>query len=294
MPGAGHFMGNSSAPAWLQAAPGVEVRRSSAYAMNSVVVRCEGGALLVDPGVFPLEIEDIRHAVEDAGEIALFFTHSHWDHVLGRLYWPEAPLIAHRRFHEALERDLDEVRRRLREVGDEFYVRWPGEVRPWSPGVRVGEEHAWVWRGRRFVAGHAPGHASDQLALHLPGDRLLIAADMLSDLEIPMLEAGCEPYIETLARVQALGRQGEVEVLVPGHGSVARGWSEIEARIERDLAYLGEIDRRVVAGRTRRKRLEEVVEECTAMDFLNKAGQPPMAEVHRRNVESAYRPMLEG
>jgi glyoxylase-like metal-dependent hydrolase (beta-lactamase superfamily II) len=281
------------AAAWVEAAPGVEVRRSSAYAMNSVVVRCDGGALLVDPGVFPLEVEDIARAVARAGEIGLCFTHSHWDHVLGRLYWPEAPLIAHRRFHEALERDLDQVRCQVRAVGDEFYLRWPGEVAPWVPNVRVGEERAWVWRGRRFVARHAPGHASDQLTLHLPGDRLLIAADMLSDLEIPVLEAGCEAYIETLTRIQALGDHGEVEIMVPGHGAVAHGWPEIEARIERDLAYLGELDRRLVAARARRRRLSEVVEECAAMDYLHKGGHPPMAEVHRQNVECAFRAMLE-
>ncbi len=279
---------------WSELAPGVRVRQSAAYRMNSVVVECDGGALLVDPGLFPAELDDLARVAHGAGEVSLVFTHSHWDHVVGRLRWPDAPLVAHRRFHEELTRSLGEVRTCLQQLGDEFYVRWPGEVQAWAPDVRVGEEHTWTWRGRRFVARHAPGHAPDQISLHLPGDRVLVAGDMLSDLEIPILDGACGEYLDSLARIEALGRQGEVETVVPGHGAVAHGWAAAAERLARDRAYLEELHRRVVAARSHRRPLPELVEACAGMDYHNKDGWPPMREVHRRNVERAHRALVGG
>ena len=284
----------SAMAAWSELAPGVRVRQSAAYRMNSVAVAGEGGTLLVDPGVFPAELDDISARIDPAHEVALVFTHSHWDHILGRLVWPKAPFTAHRRFHEELEQHLDHVREVLREFADEYYVRWPGEVAVWTPDVRAGEEHEWTWRGRRFITRHAPGHAPDQMVLLLPGDRILIAADMLSDLEIPILDGTCGEYLETLERIEAMGRHGEVETLVAGHGAVAHGWAEVESRIARDRAYLEELHRRVVAARSRRRPVEELVEECATMDYMGKDGWPPMRKVHEKNVRRAYKALVGG
>ena len=285
---------STSASPWSEIAPSVRVRQSAAYRMNSVVITCEGGTLLVDPGVYPSELDDIAAAVEGESEVVLFLTHSHWDHILGRLVWPGARVIAHRRFHEELERKLDHVHGRLRALSDEFYLRWPGEVLPWKPDERVGEEHEWGWRGRRFLARHAPGHAPDQTMLVLPGDRMVIAADMLSDLEIPILDGTCGEYLETLGRIEAMGHHGEIETLVPGHGAVAHGWAEIATRVARDRAYLEELHRRVVAARSRRRPVQELIEECSTMDYLGKDGWPPMRAIHVRNVERAYPALVGG
>lgn len=284
---------NAAQEPWVEVGPGAWVRQSVAYRMNSVLLRCDGAVLLVDPGVFAPELEDIAAQVGEGSEVQLLVTHSDWDHVLGRLRFARAPLVAHRRFHETLERGLAEARRRAAEVGDALYQRWPGEVIAWRPDVRVGEEHTWVCGNRRFTAYHSPGHCPDQLVLLVPGDRLLVAGDMLSDLEIPILNGSCAEYLESLARVEAMGRRGEVETLVPGHGAVARGWSEVEPRIERDRAYLQELHRRTAGLRARRSPLEQVQADCAGMDYLNKQGWPPMADVHRQNVEHLYRAAME-
>jgi hypothetical protein len=67
---------------------------------------------------------------------------------------------------------------------------------------------------------------------------------MLSDVLIPMLDPRRSGQLA--AYEAALDRFGQlidrVEVLVPGHGSVARG-PEVAARLEQDRAYIGSLRR---------------------------------------------------
>jgi glyoxylase-like metal-dependent hydrolase (beta-lactamase superfamily II) len=97
---------------------------------------------------------------------------------------------------------------------------------PWDgPEVRIIEHQA-----------HAPGHAS----LVIEERRVLIAADMLSDVLIPFLDLNdtLDPIEDHLAALRLLeGAAGDVDVVVPGHGSVG-GADQVQARIDQDRAYL--------------------------------------------------------
>ena len=97
---------------------------------------------------------------------------------------------------------------------------------PWDgPQVRIIEHQA-----------HAPGHA----ALFIEERGVLVAGDMLSDVLIPMLDLNgtADPIEDYLAALRLLeGVAGDVDVVVPGHGSVG-GADQVHARIERDRAYV--------------------------------------------------------
>jgi glyoxylase-like metal-dependent hydrolase (beta-lactamase superfamily II) len=97
---------------------------------------------------------------------------------------------------------------------------------PWDgPHVRIIEHQA-----------HAPGHA----ALLIEDRGVLVAGDMLSDVLMPMLDLNgtTDPIEDHLAALRLLeGVAGEVDVLVPGHGSVG-GADQVRARIDQDQAYL--------------------------------------------------------
>ena len=83
---------------------------------------------------------------------------------------------------------------------------------------------------------HAPGHAA-----LLIGERgVLVAGDMLSDVLIPMLDltGTADPIEDYLAALRLLeGAAGDVDVLVPGHGSTG-GADQVHARIDQDRAYV--------------------------------------------------------
>ncbi len=69
--------------------------------------------VVVDPGVLPSEIEDLARLSRQAEPEAttLIFTHGHWDHVLGRPWWPAARVVAHDGCAAEIARDAAEIRR---------------------------------------------------------------------------------------------------------------------------------------------------------------------------------------
>ena len=97
---------------------------------------------------------------------------------------------------------------------------------PWDgPQVRIVEHQA-----------HAPGHA----ALLIEERGVLVAGDMLSEVLIPMLDLNdtTDPIEDYLAALRLLeGMAGNVDVFIPGHGSVG-GADQIHARIDQDRAYV--------------------------------------------------------
>ena len=97
---------------------------------------------------------------------------------------------------------------------------------PWDgPHVRIIEHQA-----------HAPGHA----ALLIEERGVLVAGDMLSDVLVPMLGMSdtSDPIEDYLAALRLLeGVAGDVDVLVPGHGSIG-GADQVQARIDQDRAYV--------------------------------------------------------
>jgi len=67
-----------------QVADGVWVRQSEWVWSNAIVVRGEGGLVLVDPGIDGSELNQLADDVDRLGipVVAGFSTHPHWDHLL--------------------------------------------------------------------------------------------------------------------------------------------------------------------------------------------------------------------
>jgi glyoxylase-like metal-dependent hydrolase (beta-lactamase superfamily II) len=96
---------------------------------------------------------------------------------------------------------------------------------PWEgPPIRILEHRA-----------HAPGHA----ALLVEEHGVLVAGDMLSDILMPFLDLDAEDPIEDYLAALRLfeGVADEVEVVIPGHGSVG-GAEQFRERLALDRAYV--------------------------------------------------------
>src|SRR5436190_7138777 len=90
---------------WTDLGGGIRVRQSRAFQMNSVALFHPEHTVLIDPGVLPSELDDIAAETRatQSKTITLLFTHAHWDHVLGRSWWPAAKALTHDRFSADLE-----------------------------------------------------------------------------------------------------------------------------------------------------------------------------------------------
>ncbi|WP_448070561.1 MBL fold metallo-hydrolase [Georgenia yuyongxinii] len=204
---------------------------------TTVVLGDDGGCLVVDPAVTAAEIDALATELTRRGlrVVAGFSTHPHWDHLLWRDTLGDAPRLATAVAARAAGERLAENRRKAGEAltgvdGGPLggVTALVGEVLAWAgPRVEVVEHGA-----------HAPGHA----ALVLPDVRVLIAGDMLSDIEVPLPDhRAADPlgdYDRALDRFAALAEG--VDVVVPGHGTVGDR-AELDRRITADRRYLGDV-----------------------------------------------------
>jgi glyoxylase-like metal-dependent hydrolase (beta-lactamase superfamily II) len=83
-----------------QLTPVLWVAQSRLFHTNSSIFISEGRACLVDPGIYPDEIEGIAAFLVEQGAVAdaIVLTHIHWDHILGSERFPGAKVIAHAAF----------------------------------------------------------------------------------------------------------------------------------------------------------------------------------------------------
>lgn len=271
---------------WTDLGGGVLVRRSVAFQMNSIALIHPEHAVLVDPGVLASELDDIAARVAEArpGRITLLFTHGHWDHVLGRPWWPRAETVAHDRFAGVVRRDQEGIEKDIVELAAKHGERWERGFAAFRPSHAVSGLHMARRGPWTLVLRDAFGHSDSQLSIHLPHERILLAADMLSDIEVPMLDGACGPYLRTLRDLAPLAEHGAIETLVPGHGSIARGRDEVVRRVRRDIRYLEDLERAVVALRRERVGKEEAMSRLATMEYDGRPMPEWAVKDHRDNV----------
>jgi glyoxylase-like metal-dependent hydrolase (beta-lactamase superfamily II) len=215
-----------------EVADGVWVRQSAWVWTNSIVVRGEGGLILVDPGIDGSELNELADDLDRLGipVIAGFSTHPHWDHLLWHPRFGDVPRYATPVGAQAATEARERAQAMAAESASGIPLELIGLVTPLPadggpvPGGGIIEHQA-----------HAIGHAAVLLA-----DRgVLLAGDMLSDVLIPLLDARrpdqVGAYETALHRLDEAVRH--VDVLVPGHGAVAEG-REIAARLAADHDYI--------------------------------------------------------
>jgi glyoxylase-like metal-dependent hydrolase (beta-lactamase superfamily II) len=284
--------------AWTVLADGVRVRTSRCYEMNSLVMTRDGHALLVDPGVLPSELNDVAAAVQAEvprlDRVALAFTHPHWDHVLGLPWFPGATTFAHAGFADLMERELDTLRRDANEWLAGQGEQLPHEFRPFTPMMSARGTTAVELGPFPLVTYDTPGHCSTHLALWFPETGVLAAGDLLSDIEIPMLDAPPWVYRNSLKALHWMFEQEDVRVLVPGHGPVAHGRVAGYRRLLRDLDYLLHLEEAVGRAWKAGHSLEQARAELAAMEYLGKDAAYAMNDVHADNVRYTYEALAEG
>lgn len=286
----------TAAGRWTTIGRGIRVRESRAYRMNSVLLLSSRHSVVVDPGVLPSEIEEIAAAVAAVRpqRLTLVFTHAHWDHVVGRSRWPEAATVGHARMASELQREAATIGRKAAELAERAGEPAPPPFQAFEPDLTVGP-------GQTARLGHwvvtfldGAGHADTQIAVHVASRRLLLAADMLSDIEIPILHGPVSTYLRTLEGLRPLIESGEVEWLVPGHGSICRGAEAIRERLERDLAYLARLENGVRAARTAGGTVDHARRQLAAMDYTGKTAEYSMTSIHDENIRHAWEGVVEG
>jgi glyoxylase-like metal-dependent hydrolase (beta-lactamase superfamily II) len=216
----------------------VLVATSRIWQTTCTVVRSGEEAFVVDSPVLPDELDVLPALLDQAGFgfSGLLATHGDWDHLLGRLAFPDAALGCAETTAARLTGTPGEAVRELRRFDAEHYVR---RERPLSLGhVQALPVPGHLGVGERELELHpADGHTADGMAVWVPWARVLACGDYLSPVEIPVLsETGSrDAYLATLRRLEPLVEQASV--VVPGHGEALDGTRAL-AVLREDRAYL--------------------------------------------------------
>ena len=208
---------------------------------NAVALRAEDEAMLIDSPYFPDELEALPGVLAGAGfePDALIATHADYDHVLGRLAFPGMALGVGEPSALRLREEPGATQRELRDKDAELYVERPaplslGQVQalPVPGSIELGTEE--------LELHPADGHTRDGMAVMARWCGVLCVGDYLSNVEIPMVEAGLQDYRSTLARLAALIE--DADTIVPGHGA-AHGRDAALRILDEDVDYLDALER---------------------------------------------------
>lgn len=210
---------------------------------TATAVRSGEEAMLVDSPYFPEELELLPTLLREAGfePSALLATHGDFDHLLGRLAFPELSLGVGEETMHRFRAEPGAAQRELRGADGEHYV---ARARPLGLGqVQALPVPGHLALGRQELELHpAEGHTADGMAVFARWAGVLVCGDYLSNVEIPMISAGgsIDAYRATLVRLAPLVQ--EAETVVPGHGA-PQDRDRALGLLDEDMAYLDALGR---------------------------------------------------
>lgn len=261
----------------------IHVFTSALFQTTSVVIEGPDSALVVDPNYLPEEIESVAtFAASLELPVRVLYTHHHFDHVVGGQAFPYAEILGHTLLPAcaAGAAGKPSSEKRVLDFDDEFYIRRDPFFEFIEPTRLLKHGEAPDSGAPSRVVLHHPGHSADMLAVHLREQRVLLSADMLSPVEIPMLDGDGSAYLESLEQIRGMLSRGEVSTLVPGHGPIVEGTARILELLKEDVEYIEALRRAAVkagpdapAGRV-----------GGHIPYRFKDSSPQMKKFHERNV----------
>jgi glyoxylase-like metal-dependent hydrolase (beta-lactamase superfamily II) len=212
---------------------------SAIYRTTCTLVRAGDEGFVIDSPVLPDELEALPALAEQASfpVSGLLATHGDWDHLLGRLAFPEASLGVGEPTLERLNREPGAAQRALRGFDDDHYVAGRAPLQLGGvQGLPVPGRLS-LGPAAELELHPASGHTADGTAFWLPWLGALVCGDYLSPIEIPMISEGgsAAAYADSLARLAPL--LSSADTVIPGHGG-PHGRHEAERILEEDSTYL--------------------------------------------------------
>ena len=203
-------------------------------------VRAGDEGFVIDSPVYPDELEAVAGVLEQAGfpVSGLLVTHADWDHLLGRIAFPQASLGCGETTARRLAAEPGQAQRELREFDEDHYVDDRGPLMLAGIQSLPVPGRLSLGAGDRELELHpADGHTADGTAYVVPWLEVLVCGDYLSPVEIPWIssDGSVEKYLATLDRLRPL--VAGAQTIVPGHG---RPLDRAEATLvlDEDFAYL--------------------------------------------------------
>ncbi len=222
-----------------EVAPGVWTTTSRTWStLSTVVVADDGRCLVVDPALAVTEVRELAAEITSRGwrVVAGFSTHPHWDHVLWVPELGDVPRWATAAAVRCSVAHRADILREARADAPGHDPRLIGRLTP-----LLADAATVPWDGPRAVVLPHRAHCIGSAALVLPEQGVILTGDLVSDREVPLLDLDAPDPVGdhrvALQRLEQALEKYDLQVLVPGHGSVGDP-ADLRARIAADRAYL--------------------------------------------------------
>jgi hydroxyacylglutathione hydrolase len=221
-----------------EVAPGVFVATARLYATTTTIVTgADGGCLVIDPAVTVADLAAMASWLSSRRlrPVAGWSTHPHWDHLLWSRALGDVVRYGTPRAVAVAASQLPALVSEAAEAAPGHDPTLFARLEP-LPGREI------PWAGPRAVViphdAHAPGHG----AVFLPATGVLVAGDMCSDAEIPLLDRdAADPFGGYRHGLGVLAGLPGVRVVVPGHGRPGDA-AEFRRRVAADFGYLDAVE----------------------------------------------------
>lgn len=200
------------------------------WCVNAGIIQADGATLIVDTGGNTLAAQTIfgyATAVAAGAALRVINTEKHFDHIGGNSFFRAQGIDVWG--HRAIMRRAEEFQAEVAEFNETIpnaVRRARGEAAVFFDATTLENPNCPIEGDMRLSGVEilmTPGHTRTNLSVWVPEDRVLFTGDCLIHKYLPNLDAGTvkhwKIWLESLARIEAL----RPEVVVAGHGPVARG-----------------------------------------------------------------------
>jgi len=233
-------------------------KKNQGYMINSTVIVGDKGVILVEPGGTDEVGRFIKQHVKKISAKPIthvFNTHSHGDHYLGNIAYPEATIVSSEKCRDSINQMGEEwVGFMESMVGRKFPHTKPvpaSMVFPPNSKTRI------TLNGVEMLIWVPPGsHTDADLMIYLPAEKVLVTGDILVSGVVPTFQFGSiRNWLGVLNEIE----KTDTRVFVPGHGPlmnlgevkamhgvIARFYSDVKqlyrSYLDGKVEYLTEIE----------------------------------------------------
>jgi hydroxyacylglutathione hydrolase len=225
----------------------VKIFKSQYLSQNTTLFQQNGAAVLVDPGVYPSEMQVIQEWIANRGLqlTAILFTHLHGDHFAGWQYFDGVDLFAgtsaRHKSATQKQKDLHYLQNLFRSNNIEEY----GEVEYPYPLNFIGNNETVELAGMTFRFLQSPGHSADMNMIVCEDFSALCSGDMLIRSPYPFILQSIFQYRLSLGYIKRQVEALNIDLCIPGHYQEAHGLGVME-RIIGEEKYIDDLYRFVI------------------------------------------------
>jgi len=249
---------------------------------NPGFVVTKDGVVMIDTPQMPADAIKWRDDIAKHGPVRyLINTEPHGDHFTGNHFF-EGTVVAHEGTREAvLASSAEQFLERLKQTAPDLLPLMEGfSYRP--PTITLSQRLTLYLGDHTFHLINMPGHTPYQVAVFIPEERVVFTSDnIFCRVQTFLQQAVPYEWLDSLKRLEEL----EVDVLVPGHGSVCdRGYiPEMRSVIQ---SWIDAVTQAIEQGLT----MEEAQDKLTGIDpHAVEGGIEAMAQMLPRiNVAHLY------